>query len=779
MKLIFSFLLCAIVNLTATQAQVGIGTSSPKGALEIVSTDSGILIPRVSLTSLIVQAPIINPQSGALVESTLVYNTATAGTAPNNVVPGFYYWKGNKWIALAAGGTAPTPTDAWLLSGNTGTNTANDYIGTSDNVDLHFRAGGSNKFRMPFGTNQLLGFGGTSATPTYSWHAGTDSGMWLSNGNVRFSTGATTRFQIPNADQVHAFANGDASLPFYSWSNDTNMGIFRVTSDVLGFSTDGTSRFQIPKANQVHAMDRGTAALPFYSYSADTNTGAFSPGTDQYAISTNGVEKLRVMATGQVGIGTITPTGALDVTSSTNGFVAPRIALTGTNAASPVVNANGGGSPVAGTQVYNTATAGTTPTNVTPGYYYWDSAKWVRMAGGTAAASTDAWTLIGNAGTSATTNFIGTTDNIDFKIRTNNSERFNFTSNGRLRAFDNGTVALPTYSWNGDENTGIWRPAADNLGFSTNGLERFRILADGKVVVNGTAALTDGMFSSIATGSNSAVRVSSVDGNLFRGSATGIGNGVFADVVGSLNAAIAGGNTVGPAGVFAGQNMDFNFIQGSAAGFNGYLHGISTTFYTSGNGSSIICQDNDGYQWEFGGYDTIFGYYDVNSRLSSAGQNSSTSNKHYAFSVMGPGQVSTIVKDTDNKRVTMNSVMAPENLMQDYGQGQLANGQVIIQLDPNFAKNILVNENHVLKVFVQLEGECNGVYVTNKSGTSFEVKELANGNSNVKFSYTVIGVRADEVFTSAEGTKTSSYLGRFRPAPEAKRMELMSKGTEQ
>ena len=127
----------------------------------------------------------------------------------------------------------------------------------------------------------------------------------------------------------------------------------------------------------------------------------------------------------------------------------------------------------------------------------------------------------------------------------------------------------------------------------------------------------------------------------------------------------------------------------------------------------------------------------------------------------------------------MNSVMAPENLMQDYGQGQLANGQVIIQLDPNFAKNILVNENHVLKVFVQLEGDCNGVYVTNKSGTSFEVKELANGNSNVKFSYTVVGVRADEVFTSAEGTKTSSYLGRFRPAPEAKRMELMSKGTEQ
>ena len=35
-------------------SQVGIGTSSPKGALEIVASNQGILIPRVSLTSKIV-----------------------------------------------------------------------------------------------------------------------------------------------------------------------------------------------------------------------------------------------------------------------------------------------------------------------------------------------------------------------------------------------------------------------------------------------------------------------------------------------------------------------------------------------------------------------------------------------------------------------------------------------------------------------------------------------------------------------------------------------------
>ena len=58
----------------------------------------------------------------------------------------------------------------------------------------------------------------------------------------------------------------------------------------------------------------------------------------------------------------------LDVKSSTKGFLPPRIALTATNSASPVT------SPVAGLLVYNTATAGTTPNNVVPGYYYWNGA---------------------------------------------------------------------------------------------------------------------------------------------------------------------------------------------------------------------------------------------------------------------------------------------------------------------------------------------------------------------------------------------------------------------
>ncbi len=79
----------------------------------------------------------------------------------------------------------------------------------------------------------------------------------------------------------------------------------------------------------------------------------------------------------QTGIGTTTPDASakLDVSSSNKGFLPPRIALTALNSASPVT------SPATGLLIFNTATAGSIPNQVTPGYYYWDgvNSKWVRL----------------------------------------------------------------------------------------------------------------------------------------------------------------------------------------------------------------------------------------------------------------------------------------------------------------------------------------------------------------------------------------------------------------
>jgi hypothetical protein len=46
------------------------------------------------------------------------------------------------------------------------------------------------------------------------------------------------------------------------------------------------------------------------------------------------------------------------------------------------------------------------------------------------------------------------------------------TLTGALLADDSGTAALPAIAFDGDPNTGIFRPAADQLGIATNGVER-------------------------------------------------------------------------------------------------------------------------------------------------------------------------------------------------------------------------------------------------------------------------------------------------------------------
>ena len=67
--------------------------------------NKGVLIPRLPLTATNVGAP-ISPAPGVGEKGLMVYNTATAGTIPNDVVPGFYYWNGSSWAPLGGGGSA-------------------------------------------------------------------------------------------------------------------------------------------------------------------------------------------------------------------------------------------------------------------------------------------------------------------------------------------------------------------------------------------------------------------------------------------------------------------------------------------------------------------------------------------------------------------------------------------------------------------------------------------------------------------------------------------------
>jgi hypothetical protein len=99
MKQLLFFIFLFVAH--TTMAQTGIGTTTPNASakLDISSTDKGFLPPRVALTASNVFSPIVGTSSAAA--GLLVYNTATAGSAPNNVVPGYYYWNGTIWNQIS------------------------------------------------------------------------------------------------------------------------------------------------------------------------------------------------------------------------------------------------------------------------------------------------------------------------------------------------------------------------------------------------------------------------------------------------------------------------------------------------------------------------------------------------------------------------------------------------------------------------------------------------------------------------------------------------------
>ena len=95
LNIIFIFIQFVFVNIT--NAQTGIGTTSPHASakLEISSSNKGFLPPRIALTGTNDVTTIASPATGLV-----IYNTATSGTTPNNVIPGFYYYDASKWNQL-------------------------------------------------------------------------------------------------------------------------------------------------------------------------------------------------------------------------------------------------------------------------------------------------------------------------------------------------------------------------------------------------------------------------------------------------------------------------------------------------------------------------------------------------------------------------------------------------------------------------------------------------------------------------------------------------------
>jgi hypothetical protein len=95
--------------------------------------------------------------------------------------------------------------------------------------------------------------------------------------------------------------------------------------------------------------------------------------------------------------------------------------------------------------------------------------------------------------------------------------------------------------------------------------------------------------------------------------------------------------------------------------------------------------------------------------------------------------------DGGKRIVALSAIESPENWFEDAGSAQLIAGDAVVQLDPDFIQT--VNTEKEYRVFPVPNGECRGLYVTNKSANSFEVRELGGGISNVRFDYRIMAIR--------------------------------------
>jgi hypothetical protein len=103
------------------------------------------------------------------------------------------------------------------------------------------------------------------------------------------------------------------------------------------------------------------------------------------------------------------------------------------------------------------------------------------------------------------------------------------------------------------------------------------------------------------------------------------------------------------------------------------------------------------------------------------------------------GTKSSVAELEDGRKVALYALESPENWFEDFGCGQLDNGAAWVPLDTTFRET--VNCEMSYHVFLTPSGDCQGLYVAEKTARGFEVRELRSGKSRVAFDYRVVARR--------------------------------------
>lgn len=393
------------LNSATASTSVGIGTTIPRGVLDVTSSAHGILIPRVTLINTLSQAPIANPQGGPLEVSTLVYNTATLGVSPNNVYPGFYYWNGAKWVRFdvdgennpkyyTAVGVSPisaipniyTPAPQMTIT----------FTPKDDVVIVNFSANGYASFS---GCQENLIFFQLilNGVPITGWQSTAENPMGVTN--IRPVWMSNMHIPIP-------VTIGVPQTISINWMTPCN-GLGSIVGTPLGAGSGGA--YYANRILTIVDPNGGggivgsppvTTNLWTLSGNSGTNPSSQFIGTvdnQPLVFKTGSLEAMRIDTNGNLGIGTSLPLSELHVVGKIR-----------------IVDASQANGRVLTSDASGVAT--------------WRN------------ASDNAWGLTGNTATNPATQFVGTVDNQPLVLRTNNLEQFRLTETGDVGIGTNAPV---------------------------------------------------------------------------------------------------------------------------------------------------------------------------------------------------------------------------------------------------------------------------------------------------------------------------------------------------
>jgi hypothetical protein len=339
---------------TLTIAQVGVGTTAPNAMLDIQSSNSvapsitdGILIPKVASFSSV--DPGLNQQG------MLVYLTTATVYKTVNKPSGFYYWDNvtANWIQIQTGNSNLD----WGITGNTGTNTTTNFIGTTDNTDIVFkrnnvRAGfignpdpslgnmntsfGANSLVNPvisstqgnrnsaFGANALAGI--TSAVRNTA--IGIDAMRVTTNGSYNVAVGEESMYK--NTTGRSNVAIGSGSLG----NNIVGLGNVAVGRNSLVVSNSNyntgvgfaTLRRNVSGVNNVAlGVNAGYEILGSNNVVIGSNAGYHETGSDKLYIENSNADSSNALIYGEFDNKILRVNGALQISNpaTANGYVLP------------------------------------------------------------------------------------------------------------------------------------------------------------------------------------------------------------------------------------------------------------------------------------------------------------------------------------------------------------------------------------------------------------------------------------------------------------------------